>query len=108
MFGVFAYTLQTRTKEIGIRMALGARPIQVILLVLESSRRSVAFGLLAGVVGAFAASRALQSYLFGLNALDPVAYGGVAALLVVAAGLATFVPARRATQISPTSALRCD
>ncbi|HVT39779.1 MAG TPA: ADOP family duplicated permease [Gemmatimonadaceae bacterium] len=106
MFGVFAYSLQQRTKEIGIRMALGARPIQVIGLILKSSGRSVSVGLLVGAFGAFIASRVLRSYLFGLSALDPVAYGGVAALLILAAGTATFLPARRATRVDPTTALR--
>ena len=108
MFGVFAYCVEQRTKEIGIRMALGARPKQVIGLVLGSSSRAVLAGLLLGFLGAAAGSQLLRKLLFGLSPFDPVSYAMVA-LLLAAAGLgATFLPARRATKIDPMTALRCE
>ncbi len=106
MFGVFAYWVQQRTQEIGIRMALGARPGQVIHLVLSTGSRAVLLGLTAGLAGAIAGARLLHSYLFGLSPLDPVAYCGAAVVLATAALAATYWPARRATRIDPIRALR--
>jgi putative ABC transport system permease protein len=108
MFGVFAYWVEQRTREIGIRMALGARPQQVIGLVLGSSSRSVLAGLLLGFGGAAAMSRLLQRFLFGLSPFDPVSYAMVAVMLAAAGLAATFLPARRATNIDPITALRCE
>ena len=106
MFGVFAYWVQQRPREIGIRMALGAKPSQVIQLVLGGSSRAVLVGLAVGFVGAAAASRLLRQFLFGLSPLDPVAYGEVALVLAVAGLVATYLPARRATRVDPIKALR--
>jgi predicted permease len=106
MFGVFAYWVQQRTREIGIRMALGAKPSQVIQLVLGGSSRAVLVGLAVGFVGAAAASRLLRQFLFGVSPLDPVAYGEVALVLAVAGLVATYLPARRATRVDPIKALR--
>jgi macrolide transport system ATP-binding/permease protein len=106
MFGVFAYWVQQRTREIGIRMALGAKPSQVIQLVLSGSSRAVLVGLAVGFVGALAASRLLRQFLFGVSPLDPVAYAEVALVLAVAGLLATYLPARRATRVDPIRALR--
>ncbi len=108
MIGVFSYWVQQRTREIGIRMALGARSPQVVRLLLGSSARSLLAGAVCGIVGAVSASGLLRSYLFGLNPLDPIAYAGVVALLVVAACAATYWPARRATRVDPVVALRCE
>ena len=108
MVGVFSYWVQQRTQEIGIRMALGARSPQVVRLLLGSSARSLLWGAACGVVGAVSATGLLRRYLFGLNPLDPLAYGSVAALLVVAACAATYWPARRATRVDPVVALRCE
>jgi macrolide transport system ATP-binding/permease protein len=108
MIGVFSYWVQQRTREIGIRMALGARSPQVVHLLLGSSARSLLAGTVCGIVGAGSASGLLRSYLFGLNPLDPIAYSGVVALLVVAACAATYWPARRATRVDPVVALRCE
>jgi len=108
MFGVFAYCVEQRTKEIGIRMALGARPVEVIRLVLGSSSRAVFIGLLLGFAAAAAASQLLRKLLFGLSPFDPVSYTMVVVLLVAAGLGATFLPARRATKIDPMSALRCE
>jgi putative ABC transport system permease protein len=108
MFGVFAYCVEQRTKEIGIRMALGARPKQVIRLVLGSSSRAVLVGFLLGFAGAAAVAQLLRSLLFGLSPFDPVSYVIVAMILAAAGLAATYLPARRATKIDPMAALRCE
>ena len=108
MFGVFAYWVQQRTREIGIRMALGARAPQVVAVVLRSSGWSIGLGAITGIAAALMTSRLLRSYLFGLSPLDPVAYAGVVFLLAAAGTLATYVPVRRATRVDPVGALRCE
>jgi predicted permease len=108
MFGVFAYVVRQRTKEIGIRMALGAPPIAIIRLVLSGNSRALTVGLAAGLVGALVASQVLRGSLYGLSPLDPIAYGGVIVLLGASAVAASYLPARRATRIDPVLALRHD
>ncbi|HEY7334299.1 MAG TPA: ABC transporter permease [Bryobacteraceae bacterium] len=108
MAGVFAYAVQHRTKEIGIRMALGAQPAQVVGLVLGGSARAVAIGLAAGFAIALPASRLLRSELHGISPVDPVAYLAAALILAAAAIAASYAPARRATRIDPATALRHD
>ena len=108
MFGVFAYAVRQRTREIGIRMALGAPPWSVVRLVLFGHARAVGAGLAAGSVGAVAASFILRSRLHGVGPFDPAAYLGVAGALAVAALAASYVPARRAARVDPVVALRCD
>jgi predicted permease len=104
--GVFAFAVQQRTLEIGIRMALGARPSQVMRVVFGWAVRSLGIGLAFGLAGAIAASKLIQQYLYGLSPLDAMAYG--AAILVLAgAGLAaTWLPTRRAVKLDPVQALR--
>ena len=108
LFGVFAYSVRQRTREIGIRMALGARPGDVARLVLTRSSRAVLAGLGAGVLGAIAASQVLRSSMYGLSPLDPIAYGGAMLLLALAAIAASYLPVRRATRLDPTHALRSE
>jgi putative ABC transport system permease protein len=108
MFGVFAYWVQQRTREIGVRMALGARGIEVVTLVLRASAWTIVVGGFTGAAGAVAASGLLRSYLFGLSPIDPAAYIGVVVLLAVSATFATYIPARRATRIDPVVALRAE
>ena len=108
MFGVFAYAVQQRTREIGIRMALGARPPQVVWFVLLSSSRAIAAGVIIGFLGAAAASKVIEGLLFGVGRVDPLAYGAVAALLAIAGLVATALPARRAARVDPVTALRWD
>jgi predicted permease len=106
MFGVFAYVVQQRTQEIGIRMALGAQPGQVVRLVIAGSSRAVCVGLVAGLLAAALGSQLLRGFLFGVSPFDPRAYASVAAILAVAGLAATYLPARRATKVDPMTALR--
>jgi uncharacterized membrane protein len=106
MFGVFAYAVRQRTREIGIRMALGAQPSAVVRLVLAGHSRAVAVGLVVGLLGAVASSVVMRSRLHGLSPFDPVAYLGVAALLAAAGLAASYLPARRAVRVDPVVALR--
>jgi macrolide transport system ATP-binding/permease protein len=106
MSGVFAYVVRQRTREIGVRMALGAQPGQIVRLVLASSARALAAGLAVGLGGAMALSRLMVHQLNGVSPLDPLAYAGVFALLIAAAAAATAAPARRAARVDPVSALR--
>jgi ABC-type antimicrobial peptide transport system permease subunit len=106
MSGVFAYIVRQRTREIGIRMALGARTAQVIRLVLTSNLRALTFGLVVGIGGAVASTRLLASMLNGVSPIDPLAYAGVFALLITAAAAASAIPARRAARVDPVTALR--
>jgi predicted permease len=106
MFGVFAYAVRQRTREIGIRMALGAHSGAITRLVLSGNSRAVTIGVAAGLAGAIGASQVLRSSLYGLSPLDPVAYGGVMLLLAAAAAAASYFPARRATRVDPVVALR--
>src|SRR5262249_43325032 len=94
MSGVFGYAVGQRTREIGIRMALGAQPTAVIRLVLGGHVRAMAIGLAVGFLGSIAASTILRSRLRGLSPFDPLTYAAVSALLVAAALAASFVPAR--------------
>jgi predicted permease len=106
MFGVFAYAVRQRTREIGIRMALGAQPSAVVRLVLAGHSRAVVAGLVVGALGAGAASVILRNRLHGLSPFDPLSYLGVVAVLAVAGLAASYVPARRATRVDPVVALR--
>ena len=108
MSGVFGFAVRQRTREIGIRMALGAQPSDVVRLILWSHSRAVVAGLAVGSLGAIATSLVLRSFLYGMSPFDPIAYLGVAALLGFAGLSASYLPARRATRINPIEALRCD
>jgi predicted permease len=106
IFGVMAYWVSQRTREIGVRMALGAGKAEVLRLVLRQSMVTVLAGAAIGIAGSFGLTRAIQSLLFGVRATDPLTFTGVALLLILAALLASYVPARRATKVAPTVALR--
>jgi putative ABC transport system permease protein len=106
IYGVVAGGVIRRTPEIGVRLALGATGSRVLGLVAVEGVRVIAIGLLLGLAGALAASRLLESLLFGVRAYDPLTYAGVAAFLFVVAGTACLVPALRAVRIQPTRALR--
>jgi predicted permease len=106
MSGVFAYVVRQRTREIGVRMALGAQPWQVVRLVLGSNFRALGAGLGVGLAGAAVLSRLLVHQLRQVQPADPAAYGAVFVLLLVAAAAATALPARRAARVDPVRALR--
>jgi putative ABC transport system permease protein len=104
--GVVSYGVAQRTREFGLRMALGSTPGQVKALVIRSGLKTALLGLLAGMAGAAALASALRALLYGVAPLDPVVMAGVAALLLTVALIANYVPARRATRIDPMMALR--
>lgn len=106
IYGSVSYAVVRRTREVGIRMALGATQGDVLWLVLRESGGSVVAGLVVGTVAAAAASRVLRALLFGMSTLDPVSFAGVGALFLLIAILAAYVPSRRAMQVDPIVALR--
>ncbi|MGH9410692.1 MAG: ADOP family duplicated permease [Vicinamibacterales bacterium] len=108
VFGVFSYIVTERTREIGIRMAIGARAPQVIRLVFESTAWATVGGLAVGFGAAFVVSRFLTAQLYGMSRFDPIAYVAVGAVLAAAATFATWLPARRATRVDPATALRVE
>jgi predicted permease len=108
LYGVMSYAVARRTREIGIRMALGAEPGGVLWLVLKEVALLSSIGIFAGLVTAFFAARRVESQLFGLAPTDPITLGTAVALLLTVALFAGFVPARRATRIDPLLALRVE
>ncbi|OLD44225.1 MAG: hypothetical protein AUI63_06905 [Gemmatimonadetes bacterium 13_1_40CM_2_60_3] len=106
IYGVIAWTVRQRTREIGVRMALGARRSAVLVLVLRNGLKLAGVGILIGLIGAMALTRLLHSLLFGVGPTDPLTFIAVPLLLVTAALLACWLPARRATKVDPMEALR--
>jgi len=106
IYGVMAFAVSQRTREIGIRMTLGAAKEDVLKLVLANGARLILFGVVAGLVSALAMTRLLSSLLVGVGALDPLTFLGAAALLGAVALLACWLPARRAAKVDPMEALR--
>jgi predicted permease len=108
VYSVLAQVVSQRTKEIGVRLAIGASPSGVVWLFVREGMLLTAVGLTAGLSGALAADRWIRSLLFGVTPADPTTFAGAACALTVAAVLATYVPARRAASVDPTDALRTD
>lgn len=106
IFGVIAYSVSRRTREIGVRIALGAKSEQVLGMILSQGARTIFFGVAIGIGGALAVTRMAKSLLFGVTATDPPTFAGVTLLLVGLALLACYIPARRATRVDPMIALR--
>jgi ABC-type antimicrobial peptide transport system permease subunit len=104
--GVVAYAVSQRTKEIGIRMALGAQPGDVLSLVLRQFSGPVVVGLLVGVAGAVALSGLLRGGLYGISNLDPITYLAAIAIFIFTVAVAALLPARRALRVDPLRALR--
>jgi putative ABC transport system permease protein len=108
LYGVMAYSVAQRTREIGVRMTLGARAGHVQTLVIAQGMRLVLIGVLIGVPLSMAASQVVKGMLFGLSTRDPATYGAVALLLAVAGLTACWIPARRAANVNPMISLRCE
>jgi putative ABC transport system permease protein len=106
IYGVLSYSVQQSTREIGIRMALGARRETVVRMVVARAARLALAGVAIGLALAWVATRALASLLHGVSATDPLTFAAMAALLLGAALLAGYLPARRATTVDPVTALR--
>ena len=108
LYGVLSYVVAQRTREIGVRMALGAEARRVRLMVVAQGARVVAAGVVIGVAAALAFTRALGSLLFGVKAVDALTFVGMSASMVAIGLLASYVPARRASRVDPIESLRGD
>ncbi len=108
MYGVMAYSVSQRTREIGIRMAIGASAANVVSLIMRQGLTLVFIGTAIGLVGAIGASRLLRSILYGADAINPATFIAVPAVLIVVAALATFVPAKRAASVDPAISIRTE
>jgi macrolide transport system ATP-binding/permease protein len=106
LYGVLAYLVTRRTREIGIRMALGAGPARIVAAVVGHGARPALIGLVAGLALGGAAARVVASSLYGVSAADPLVFGGATALVAAIVALAAWIPARRAARVDPMSALR--
>ena len=108
LFGVMSYLVRQRTREIGIRMALGAHSAAVTALITRQGMLWTAVGLALGLSGAFGAARLISGFLYGIGAADPITFGVITVLITTTAFVACYVPARRASHIDPLVALRED
>jgi putative ABC transport system permease protein len=108
IYGLISYTVAQRTPEIGIRMALGAQPADVLRLMIGEGMKPAFGGIVVGVFGAWAASRIIRGLLYDVSATDPATFGAVVLFLIAVAVLAAYLPARRATRVDPIVALRAD
>jgi ABC-type antimicrobial peptide transport system permease subunit len=108
VYGVMSYTVAQRRREIGVRLALGARPFDVLRAVVARAVIIAGAGVIVGTAAAFGLVRILEGLLYGVSMTDPVAFVAVPALLLGAAALAAYVPARRAARVDPLQALRAD
>jgi predicted permease len=106
VFGVMSYSVSQRTREIGIRIALGAQRSEILKLVLRKGVKITLIGVVIGLAGAVAATRVVSSFLYGVDPLDPVTFAGVSAALLAAALLACYLPAQWGTRVDPVGALR--
>jgi len=106
LYGVMSYSVAQRTNEIGIRLALGAQPRDVLLMIVKQGSLLIVLGLGIGLLGAYAATRLISSLLFGVTAKDPITFVVAAVVLALVALLACYIPAWRATKVDPLRALR--
>jgi len=108
IYGVMAYFVTQRTREIGVRIALGAQWRDVLTLVLKSEMLLVAVGLTIGIAGALALTRLMSTLLFEVSPTDPLTFAAVVLCVILATLLACYIPARRANRVDPLIALRCE
>jgi putative ABC transport system permease protein len=108
LYGVISYSVTRRTREVGVRIAIGARPSDVLRLVLKQGLKLALVGIGIGVVISAGVARVLESLLYGVSALDPVAYSVAGLVLLAVATAANLLPAYRASKTEPTRALRCE
>jgi putative ABC transport system permease protein len=108
IYGVFSYSVGQRTREIGIRMALGQEPSKVRNLVLGEGLRMAAISTTIGLIAAAGLARSVSSLFYGVNPTDPATFAGMAAVLALAALTGCYIPARRATRVNPMVALKTD
>jgi putative ABC transport system permease protein len=108
LYGLISYSVAQRTREIGIRVALGARPAQVVGPIVREGMTVAVIGVGFGLLGSLAATKVIAAFLFGIEATDPLTFGAVAALLLLVALLASYIPSRRALQVDPLVALKAD
>jgi putative ABC transport system permease protein len=108
IYGVIAFSVSQRTREIGTRMALGSTPGQIFQLVIGDGLRLTAIGIVIGLVAGIGFARVLSSFLFQIGLVEPLSMTAVVLLLAGVALIACYIPARRATRVDPTVALRCE
>ena len=108
IYGVMAYLVNQGTRELGIRMALGATPRNILNLVVRQGMALAVAGVTIGLLAAFLLTRLIQSLLFGVNASDPITFAGISVLLAIITLIACYIPARRAARIDPLVSLRYD
>ena len=108
LYGVLSYSVGTRAREFGIRIAMGATAGRVIAGVMRETLLTIVIGVAAGLAGAYYASRFLESLLFGVRPHDPATFALVTLLFLAIAALACYIPARRATSVDPVTALRAE
>jgi ABC-type antimicrobial peptide transport system permease subunit len=108
IYGVIAYLVQQGTRDLGIRMALGATPQRIVMLILRHGMSVALIGVVAGLASAFVLTRFMRNLLFGVAPADPVTFAAVALLLAAVAFVASYVPARRAARVDPMKALRAE
>jgi ABC-type antimicrobial peptide transport system permease subunit len=106
VYGLMAYSVEQRTQEIGIRLALGAQPQDVRRMIVKQGMWLALAGVLIGAASAFGLARALRAFLFGVDARDPAVFAGIPLLLIAVAFVAVWLPARRASRVDPLVALR--